>query len=93
MQRDRAGTVAHIEHFLSLSPELAEKAYDSYLRYLTADGTSEPLILQRILRNQRYALQAAGIQTRFAMVDEAFRLDYARQANEQLDREGWYPRP
>jgi hypothetical protein len=42
---------------------------------------------------RRQAL-ADFLRTRRARLqpDEAFRLEFARQANEQLDREGWQPR-
>jgi ABC-type nitrate/sulfonate/bicarbonate transport system substrate-binding protein len=39
-----------------------ERAFDAYLRYLTADGTRDLTVLQRIGRNQRCVLQTAGVK-------------------------------
>ena len=92
MQHNRAGTVQHMMRFQELSQDDAELSYDTYMKYLTRDGTSEPAVLERILNDQRHELQAQGVETRALNVSEAFRLEFARQANEQLDREGWRPR-
>ncbi len=91
MQQNRAGTIVHLARFLGISPDDAAEAYDAYLRYLTADGTSKPEVLENILRDQRSALSEAGSEARTATVDDMFRLDITRQANAELDREGWHP--
>lgn len=92
MQQNRLGTIAHMARFLEISPEDAAEAYDAYMRYLTTDGTSTPDVLERILQDQRSALAELGPETRTASVDEMFRLEFARRANAELDREGWHPR-
>lgn len=92
MQQNRLGTIAHLARFLEISPEDATEAYDAYMKYLTADGTSTPDALERILRDQRSAFSEQGIETQTASVNDMFRLDSARRANTELDREGWQPR-
>ena len=91
--RDRAATIQHMAHFQEISAEDAERGYDLNSRFLTRDGTAEPAVLERILRDQERELREQSIEPRATTVDEAFRLEFARQANEQLDREGWRPRP
>jgi ABC-type nitrate/sulfonate/bicarbonate transport system substrate-binding protein len=91
MQQNRAGTIAHMARWLDVPLEDAEQQYDLYMRYLTADGTSTPAVLERILADQRHELVEQGIEPRATTVDEAFRLEFARRANEQLDAAGWRP--
>jgi ABC-type nitrate/sulfonate/bicarbonate transport system substrate-binding protein len=93
MQQNRAATIQHMARFQEISLEDAERSYDLNSRFLTRDGTSEPAVLEGILRDQERELREQGIEPRATTVDEAFRLEFAHQANEQLDREGWQPRP
>jgi ABC-type nitrate/sulfonate/bicarbonate transport system substrate-binding protein len=92
MQQNRAATIEHMARFQEITVEDAARSYDLNSRFLTRDGTSEPAVLERILRDQERELREQGIEPRATTVDEAFRLEFARQASEQLDREGWQPR-
>jgi NitT/TauT family transport system substrate-binding protein len=93
MQQNRIGTVEHMMRFQEVSKEDAELAYDTYIQYLTRDGTSTPETLERVLQDQRRELALQGADPGEVSVDEAFRLEFARRANAELDQAGWRPRP
>jgi ABC-type nitrate/sulfonate/bicarbonate transport system substrate-binding protein len=92
MQRNRDATIAHMVAFQNVPPEDAAAAYDANLKYLTRDGTSPPETLGRILDLQRQMLASQGATAGPASVEEAFQLQFARQANAELDAAGWAPR-
>jgi ABC-type nitrate/sulfonate/bicarbonate transport system substrate-binding protein len=87
LQQNREGTIAHMARFMEIGPEEAALSYERYLQHFTADGLSTPERLERILRTIQ---QEVGVD-RAVPVDEAFELSFARQANAELDREGWRP--
>jgi ABC-type nitrate/sulfonate/bicarbonate transport system substrate-binding protein len=91
MQQNRDATIAHMVRFQDVSQDDAALAYDSYIQYLTRDGTSTPETLERILADQRRELAHQGADPGVVSVDEAFRLEFARQANQELDQQGWRP--
>jgi len=91
MQQNREATIAHMVRFQDVSQEDAALAYDSYMQYLTRDGTSTPETLERILQDQRRELAQQGADPGVVSADEAFRLEFARQANRELDQQGWRP--
>jgi NitT/TauT family transport system substrate-binding protein len=93
MQQNRAGTIEHMVRFQEVSPADAALAYDNYIQYLTRDGTSTPETLERILQDQRRELAQQGADPGVVSVDEAFRLEFARKANQELDQQGWRPAP
>ena len=79
--------------FLEISAEDAAEGYDAYMKYLTPDGTST-LGRARAHSDRTSALHSPskGIESQTASVADMFRLDSARRANAELDREGWQPR-
>ena len=92
MQQNRDATIAHMVAFQNVPAEDAAAAYDANLKYLTRDGTSSPDTLARILDLQRQMLVSQGATAEPSSVDEGFQLQFARQANVELDAVAWAPR-